>query len=114
MVDLRDYKIVIRDAVAAERERDKNWGWRVVRVNKNSIVIRWGYLDYIEEKDSFVIRLMEDDGDVSLAGFMPGDPTLRDSLYVWIGDKHWHDCKTVDEGIRCAVRGIANRAHNTF
>ena len=55
-----------------------------------------------------------DEPDLSLAGFYPDDSMLRDSLYVWIGDKHWHDAKTMEDGLRMTIHGIANRAHNTF
>ena len=121
MFDLRDYKSVIREAVKLESERDPNWNWKVKTINKTEIRIGWGYLDFLcdgKRNEYFSVKLFEDelDGkpDLSLAGFYPDDSTMRDSLYVWIGDKHWHDAKSLKDGLRMIINGIANRAHNTF
>lgn len=118
MLDLRNYKSIIREAVRLESERDPNWNWKVKAINKTEVKIGWGYLDYLGEEKPFIVKLLEDllDGvpDVSLAGLLPGDDTLRDSLYCWVGDKHWHDAKTLEDGLRMIIHAIANRAHNTF
>ena len=115
MVDMRDYKIVIRDAVKRESENDKNWNWKVARVNKGSISIRWGYLDFVGEDWNFTILVSEDgDGDIVLTGYFPHDETMRDSLFVWVGPDHWHDCKTLDDVIRLIVHAVARRAHDLY
>lgn len=131
MFDLRDYKSVIREAVKLESDRDPNWNWKVKAINKTEIKIGWGYLDYLcdgRRNEYFSVKLIEmyfdDEGnllkkevgesELSLAGFYPDDPTMRDSLYVWIGDKHWHDAKSLEDGLKLIVHAIANRAHNTY
>ena len=121
MFDLRDYKSTIREAVKLESERDPNWNWKVKAINKKEIRIGWGYLDYLSDgkrNEYFSVKLIVDElggkPDLSLAGFYPDDPTVRDSLYVWIGDKHWHDAKTIEDGLKMVIKGIASRAHNTF
>lgn len=121
MFDLRNYKPVIMEAVKLESEHDSNWNWKVKAVNKAEVRIGWGYLDWLcssKESKHFTVKLIVDEvngkPDVSLAGYYPDDPTMRDSLYVWIGDRHWHDAKTIEDGLRLIVHAIANRAHNTF
>ena len=46
MIDLRNYKDYIRELVAKENEKDKNWRWSVKSIGKSRVRIRWGYLDY--------------------------------------------------------------------
>lgn len=124
-MDLREYRKVVLDAVAKEREADANWGWRVKRVGKKKISIRWGYLDYIGQKGDFSIRLSEDeeDGvvDVNLIGCLDDeyeDEWFRDcdadGLFIWIGDRHWHDAKTIEEGLAKMIDRIARLAHNRY
>lgn len=121
MFDLRNYKSIIREAVKLESERDPNWNWKVKAINKTEIRIGWGYLDWLcssRESKHFTVKLLVDDfngePNLSLAGYYPDDPTIRDSLYVWIGDKHWHDAKSLEDGLRMIINGIVNRAHNTY
>ena len=58
MIDLRNYKDLIRELVAKENDKDKNWRWSVKSISKNRVRIRWGYLDYLEEKENcFLIEL---------------------------------------------------------
>ena len=58
MIDLRNYKDYIRELVAKENEKDKNWRWSVKSIGKSRVRIRWGYLDYLEEKENcFIIDL---------------------------------------------------------
>ena len=58
MIDLRNYKDLIRELVAKENDKDKNWRWSVKSISKNRVRIRWGYLDYLEEKENcFQIEL---------------------------------------------------------
>ena len=121
MFDLRNYKPVIMEAVKLESEYDSNWNWKVKAVNKAEVRIGWGYLDWLcssKENKYFTVKIIIDEvngkPDVSLAGYYPDDPTMRDSLYVWVGDRHWHDVKTIEDGLRLIIHAIANRAHNTF
>lgn len=121
MFDLRNYKSIIKEAVKFESERDPNWNWYVKAINKTEIRIGWSYLDWLcngKQVEYFTIKTIIDELrgelDLSLAGYYPHDPTLRDSLYVWIGSKHWHDAESIEEGIRKIIHAIACRAHNAY
>lgn len=125
MYDLRNYKDIIRAAVKRESELDPNWNWKVIAINKKQIKIGWGYLDYLNEKDPFTVELIEerivDFDDLHLAGFYPGinwkDFNLYDGddfVFCWIGDKHWHDAKTIEDGLKMVIHSLATKAHNTF
>lgn len=46
MADMREYKEVVKTAVAEERQADTNWSWRVASVTKSTAKIGWGYIDY--------------------------------------------------------------------
>ena len=111
MEDLRKYKEDIFDAVKTERELDDNWQWRVEAINKKEARIAWGYLDYIGEEEPFKIILFDEDGDVSIMGKFPVGET---KAFSWIGDKHWHDARTVNMGIRQTIHALANAAHNEY
>ena len=59
MTDLRTFNDTIKTAVAREREADANWSWNIKAINKGSIKIGWGYLDYIGEKESFTVEVTD-------------------------------------------------------
>jgi len=120
-MDLRNYRGLIVEAMRNENDKDKNWGWHVKRINKEKILIRWGYLDFIGQTGDFSIRLYCDSSDVTLVGCMDdkhGDEWFRDDdaddLFVCIGDRHWHDAKTIEDGLKCMVRRIARLAHARY
>lgn len=58
MIDLRNYKDYIRELVAEENKKDKNWRWSVKSIGKSLVRIRWGYLDYLEEKENCFLLSM--------------------------------------------------------
>ena len=49
-IDFRNYADLIRKVVAEVNERDPIWKWSVHSISKRKVMIRWGYLDYLEEK----------------------------------------------------------------
>lgn len=112
MVDFRSYKDTIKAAVAAERERDENWGWTVKTINKSVVKIGWGYLDYLGEKDAFTVEILvgEDSDESTIVGTIPNGK----KVYCWVGSKHWHDCKSVERGIALVIHGMAASAHSTY
>lgn len=61
MIDLRNYADLIRQLIAKEDDRDPNWKWSVKSIGKTKVRIRWGYLDYLEEKDNCFILEMHND-----------------------------------------------------
>ena len=120
-MDFRKYRGKILAAVSDVREKDTMWGWHVKRINKDKILIRWGYLDYVGQKGDFSIRALEDCGDMSLVGCMDdryGDEWFRDDdaddLFCWVGDKHWHDAANVEDGIWELVHRMAYLAHARY
>ena len=118
-MDLRKYRDIIKDAVAKLRAGDKNWGWRIKSLTKDKLLIRWGYLDYIGQKGDFGVKLRVDDldgdADVSLIGSMDTEYNdLCESLYCWVGDKHWHDARDIGEGLRMVISEIGYQAHSRY
>lgn len=61
MIDLRNYADLIRQLVKKEDEKDPNWKWSVKSIGKNKVRIRWGYLDFLGEKENcFIIEMQEE------------------------------------------------------
>ena len=112
MVDIRDYKGTIREAVRRERHCDQNWAWKVRAINKSAAKIGWGYLEWLGEKGAdFVVEVDEgkDIGTVVIGRVPDGHQVIR-----FIGDSRWDDFKTVDEGIASVIHGMAQYAHLTY
>lgn len=63
MIDFRDYKDLIREKVAKINERDTNWKWSVKSISSKKVSIRWGYLDYLEEKNNCFFMTLDLDGE---------------------------------------------------
>lgn len=110
MTDLRTFNDTIKKAVAREREADANWNWNIKSVNKSSIKIGWGYLDYIGEKDCFKVEVTEDEAFTAVVGKMPNGS----KHYAFIGGDHWDDAKTIDDGISKIIHSMALSAHKTY
>lgn len=110
MVDMREYKETVKAAVAGERQADENWSWRVASITKGAAKIGWGYLDYIGEKDFFSVEVNDEDGDVAVIGTIPNGS----KVYRFVGTHTWDDCRTNEEAIASAIRGMAASAHNTY
>ena len=112
MHDMRDYKGVIREAVRQERHKDQNWTWKVKAISKTKAQIGWGYLDYIGETTPFIVTIDdEDDVDEPLViGVFPDGYRV----YSWVGQRHWHDASTIEEGLAKVIRMIAMEAHSTY
>ena len=72
-LDIRSYQETIKAAVARERQADPNWSWGIRSITKGVARIGWGYLDYIGEKDSFTVEVLEDEesGKVTVLGTIP-------------------------------------------
>lgn len=70
--DFRNYREVIKEAVAAIRKADPNWPWYIRRINKYTLALDWAYSKYIGETSPFVIQPYFDDGEViSFLGYLP-------------------------------------------
>ena len=124
MNDLRSYKSVVLDALKDLRAKDaarmpdgKGWGWRLKSISKKKIVLRWGY---IPDTD-ISIRLDVDDDEITLLGRMDDrhatdyiNDANGDDLFVWVGDKHWHDATTIDGGLKKIISNIGYITRNCY
>lgn len=116
MVDFRNYKDLIRAEVAAMNDRDKNWKWSVKSISQKKVSIRWGYLDYLEEKQNcFILKLEHFAGDVIWA-CLPNGLEIYDCCYM-VAEKPnpriGAEMK-VESGIRCALDAIEHYAHSRY
>lgn len=116
MNDLREYKSVVLDCLKDLRAKDaarcsdgKGWGWRLKSISKNKIILRWGYIPNTD----ISIRLDVEDDDVNLIGRMDDryatdiyNDDYADDLFVWIGDRHWHDASSIDRGLKLLIGNI--------
>lgn len=111
MIDVREYKGAIREAVRRERHDDKNWAWRVKAINKGVAKIGWEYLDWLGERDrDFLVSIEENDDFKAVIGRDPaGHRTIR-----LVGDSRWDDCRTIEEGIALTIHGMARYAHTVY
>jgi hypothetical protein len=116
MIDLRDYKDYIRELVAKENEKDPNWKWSVKSIGKNLVRIRWGYLDYLEEKENcFLLEL-----DSSIAGdWIHARKPQRELIECYLvvegtPNPHLGAEQNIRIGLRNAIWEIAYVAHNYY
>ena len=111
-LDIRGYLEIIKAAVARERQADLNWSWGIRSITKGVARIGWGYLDYIGEKDSFTVEVLEDEesGKVTVLGTIPNGA----KVYRFVGPNHWEDGPTVEGCIASAIHGMACSAHKTY
>ena len=110
MLDLRNYKEVVKEAAKREREADKNWGWYVKSITKNEVKIGWGYLDYIGEDTAFVVRAYDYEDIKGVEGYLPNGC----KTYALVGDSRWDDAETFEEGIAIVIHSMACSAHRTY
>lgn len=61
MIDLRNYESLIRKKVTELNDKDPNWKWSINYLGKTKVNIRWGYLDYLEEKNNCFFLVMENE-----------------------------------------------------
>ena len=113
MIDLREYADVVKSAVARERRCDQNWDWKVHSVGKGEIKFDWGYLsDFLKEKAAhFVVKAGEDE---DIGRWAEGIVPNGHKVILFIGEKHWDDCRTFGEGIACAIHSMAQYAHSVY
>lgn len=119
MNDLRECKAVVLEALKDLRKKDaenrcdgKSWGWSLKSIGKSKLVLKWGYIPNID----ISIRLEvdeEDENDVTLIGRMDDryatdyiNDDEGDYLFVWIGNKHWHDASSIGDGLKKIIANI--------
>lgn len=63
MMNLKDYKELIRDLVAEEDKNGLAWKWSVKSVEKTKARIFWAYLEWLGEEEPYFTIKVEDTGD---------------------------------------------------
>ena len=116
MIDLRNYSDLIRKCVAEENEKDQNWKWSVKSIGKSKVRIRWGYLDYLEEKNNcFSITANEyPDDEFLFNNIVYRHPSGDMISFTSFGKEPGNTAETIEEAIEQAIRGIARYAHNRY
>ena len=117
MIDLRNYKDLIRELVAKENDKDKNWRWSVKSISKNRVRIRWGYLDYLEEKENcFQIELDSSMESMEWLHARRPDGEMIECYLVVEGKPNPQVGaeQTIQSGLRDAVWDIAYIAHSRY
>lgn len=115
MIDLRNYKDYIRELVAKENEKDANWRWSVKSISKSRVRIRWGYLDYLEEKNNcFLLTTDEGAGDWLWAKGPDGE--LLECYLVVEGKPNPRIGaeQNIKSGLKDAIWEIAYTAHSRY
>lgn len=112
MIDLREYKDLIKECVSTENAEDENWKWSVKSIGKTVVHIRWGYLDYLEEKETFSIT-SETYGDLddTIIWRHPHGDMIS---FASIGNRPGDNAANVTEAIKMAIKGIAGYAHSRY
>lgn len=111
MTDLREYKDIIKRAVAIERLSDKNWTWRIKSIAKSIVRIAWSYMESVGEKDAaFTLRVMGGETAQTVIATAPDGH----QKFVLIGTDRWCDAPTLERGLAMAVKAIAAYAHSVY
>lgn len=114
MKTLRDYEALIRAKVEEINKADEYWTFSVKSFAKNHVRIRWGYLDYLREKENcFNLELVSQGGDLLLYATTPGHTTI--SGYIINdsdGRRFWED--SFEDSIKYAIHAIADYAHSVY
>lgn len=119
MIDLRNYNNLIRSCVTNEKEKDTIWKWAVKSISKNKIEIKWGYLEYLEEKNTcFRIKLDNDNGS-GCGNWLFAYDHRGDLIEVYMVSEGKPDPnigaeQTIKSGIQSAIEDIAYFAHSRY
>lgn len=100
---MKKYFEVVKNILVEVDETDNNWAWYPVKYNDDSIEFRWGYLDYLEDDENFIITTENVDDEQAVKITIPSGS----SAYVLVGNNSWDDCETIEEGIRKAILSVA-------
>lgn len=111
-MNFREHTELIKQLVAIENSKDPNWRWYAPIINKGNVKIRWGYLDYLEEKQNkFIIT---SDGDGWISARYPGGE-LIDVYCTRKNPRPTVGCEITEEaGIEAAIHEIAYVAHHRY
>lgn len=114
MKTLRDYEELIRTEVIKVNVEDPNWIWSVKSFAKNRVRIRWGYLDYLQEKDNcFTLDLVPYEEDYTVISHTPEGEMIDGYIVVESENrKPWQE--TFENSIVRSIKAIANYAHSRY
>ena len=113
-MDFREYADLIKEKVAEKNEKDPNWKWSVKSIGKTVVSIRWGYLDYLEEKQNcFKIQVSSEDNDVIYA--MTPYGSVMEAYWTSENPNPNIGCEVLPEkAIEYAIDEIAYHAHSRY
>ena len=120
MIDLREYADLIREEVRKANDRDKNWKWSIKSIGKKIVRIRWGYLDYMEEKDSaFILEMDNEDADGNGGDWLWAKTPDRDHIQCWmvvegVPNRNIGAECNIKNAIRWAIEEIEYYAHSRY
>ena len=120
MIDLREYTDLIRAEVKKVSERDKNWKWSVKSIGKKTVRIRWGYLDFMEEKDNvFILEMQNEDPDSGIGDWLWARTPDKEHIECWLvvagtpNPRIGAECN-IKNAIRWAIEEIEYYAHSRY
>jgi len=118
MKTFREYEELIRTRVAQENDKDPNWNWSVHSFGKDLVRIRWGYLDYCQEKNNcFLFRLLsvpESEGyeEHYVTTRTPHDEMIYGEFVTENPGYAWQT--TYEKGIKIALEALFDYAHSRY
>ena len=115
-ISLKDYEPLVRELIKKEDERDENWKWSLKYLGKRTMRIRWGYLDYLHEKDnSFIITLDRICSNECLFAMTPHKKVIE-CFFIVDGKSNpeFGAEQTIESGLRDAVFEISHYAHSRY
>lgn len=116
-IDFRNYADLIRKAVKEANDRDPNWEWSIRSLTKCKVLIRWGYLDYLEEKhphNCFSLTIDYPNDEHLWNAITYRHPSGEMLSFNTFGKDHWETHATVELAIEGAIRNIEGYAHSRY
>ena len=107
---MKQYYETIKNALIEADKADDNWAWYPVKY-ADTVEFRWGYIDYLEDENNFVLLVYEvEDDDVVVEISLP----CGSSLFVLVGENFWDDVSNVEDGIKKAIEDVVNFAKRIY
>ena len=105
----------IRELVAEQDAKDANWKWSVEGIGLHHILIRWGYLDYLDESENcFRVELDADEISYWILTRKPYGDLISTYLVAEQPNPRVGAEQTIQAGLRDAIAGIAYLAHSQY
>ena len=116
-IDFRNYANLIRKAVKEANDRDPNWKWSVRSLSKRKVLIRWGYLDYLEEKhpkNCFSLTIDQPGDEILWNAITYRHPSGEMLSFNDFGENSWNTHSTIEQAIEGAIKSIEYYAHSRY